>query len=429
MSVGKKPLLLLALVLLPFLAFAALKLYVHLSVRAALDELIAVAAPYASIRYQGVGTSLGGRIDIDGVQLSPYGFADRIRAKGIEIRTPGLGFLLFGVRDLKAGEYPRKLGLALHGLTLDLNGPLAEAFERHAATRASAGAGHGKPHCGGLRYFGPREYRELGYDRLVSDVSIDYEYEAASERVFVQMEWSVRDLASLRTQFYLGGNPSSLKALLQPPWRVTELRAVYEDLSYVSRVKQYCANASEISVDDYIRAEVGQGDAGYLHSWGFVPGPGLRAAYRQFLEQPFELRVQANPLAAVDPAALKRLSPHEVLTQLNLMMSVNGNLVTDLSYLLEAADSPTHAASSVRSGATRPPAGGKEKGGYRAVRKNELSRYLGRQVRMHASGGVLHEGVLLEVKGGLTRVQRQYASGVVILTVPLIKVERAEVQF
>lgn len=440
MSSGKK--LLLALFLLPLAVYAGIKAYIRYNVKSALTDLVTTAAPFASIHYDGIGSTLGGKISIEGVKVQPTGLTDVVHIKDIEIQTPGLKFLLFGSRKIRDGEFPEKMRLALHGVTLDLNGQMMDMLDRFLSAAAESGAARAVSHCGDTQYFGPRQYRKLGYDTLVMDMTLGYEHEKILERLRMQMEWQTRDMASLKAEFIMSGGRLSLRESLASPPRMTAVNAVYKDLSITDRMKRYCASASGTTVEDYINAEVDQSDAAYLHKWGFVPGPGIRAAYRQFLQNPGEVQIEARSPEGIDPASLKLFRPEDAVSMLNLSVKVNGTAVADLSYRREAADEavPAGKAAAVpgsEPGASRPgpvarsaraePA--EPKSGYRAVRLGELPQHLGRRVRIYLVGNVMREGVLAEVQGKNLTLERRYAGGAMTVRVAVNRIEKIEVLY
>ena len=437
---GKK--LLLALLLLPFVVYAGIKAYIHHNVKSTLTDLVATAAPFASIHYDGIGSTLGGKISIEGIKVQPTGLTDVVHIKDIEIQTPGLKFLLFGSRKIRDGEFPEKMQLALHGVTLDLDGQMMDMLDRFLSAAADSGAVRAVSHCGDIQYFGPRQYRKLGYDTLVMDMTLGYEYEKVLERLRMQMEWQTRDMASFKAEFIMSGGRLSLRESLASPPRMTAVNAVYKDLSITDRMKRYCASASGTSAEEYINAEVDQSDAAYLHKWGFVPGPGIRAAYRQFLQNPGEVRIEARSPEGIDPASLKLFRPEDAVSMLNLGVKVNGTAVTDLSYRRAAADEPATAgkAAAVPGGesVTARPAPGTgsaraepevTKSGYRAVRLGELPQHLGRQVRVFLIGNVVREGMLAEVQGKELVLERRYAGGAMTVRVAVNRIEKIEVLY
>ena len=243
---------------------------------------------------------------------------------------------------------------------------------------------------------------------------------------------TAREMAALQTEFTLLGAPGTWK--LAP--NLDKARLVYKDLSYSDRLKKYCAKAGNITEAAYVDAEVNKPDAAFRSQWGFVPGPGLRAAYRQFLEKPGELIVEARP-GGIDPRALQFYRPEDVLAQLNLQARVNGTAISDLSFMRQTASAP--AVASVPASAERafepspekvvtPTAAHTVRGEYRAVRVGDLNKHIGKQVRISLPKGVVREGTLTEALPNLVTVARDYGRGDMKFEVLVKQVEKAEVR-
>lgn len=422
-----------ALIVLPIAVYAGLKLWIGHNVKESMEQLTNAARPFASLRYSTISSTLwNGRVSIEGVRIRPNGFSEDLVIRDLEFRTGGPLALVMAPRQLRASELPPQLQIAARGVTLDTNGPLFGAME--TLQRASAPK-EGLAHCGGLAYIGPQELRQLGYDTLSMDVALRYEHIRQPEQLQVSLDWSTRDMVALHTSFTLTGAPSTWK--LAP--NLSAVKVTYKDLSYTERLKKFCTKASAITEAAYIEAEVNRPDSAYRQQWGFVPGPGLRAAYRQFLEKPGELVLVARP-GGIDPRTLEFYKPEDILTMLNVTASLDGAAIADLSFTRDAIPSPAKATATARAPAAverafSPEASNQDTsparattGNYRTVRMSELPKHLGRQVRISLPKGVVREGKLVEVLPNMVTVSRDYGRGDMKFDVLAKQVEKAEVQ-
>lgn len=421
MSSNKK--LLLALLLLPIVIYLGLKFVIYRNTKSSLEQLTAMAAPFMGIRYDGIGSSLGGAIHISNVKLQPNSLNDVIRIKNIEIQTPGLGFLLSGSSDLKEGNYPENMRITLEGVAVDMDGPMMGMLDKLLEADV---AEHSMAHCGG-QAVGPGLYRKIGYNTLVSDIRIGYELEKKSGRLHVRTEWNTEDMSLFNADLIFAGVPASAREAAQFSPRMTEAKAYYKDLAYTDRLKRYCASASNISVEDYINAEVNQVNSSFTQQWGFVPGPGLREAYRQFLTTPGEVRFEMRSSEGIDPASMKLFRPEDMLAMLNATLTVNGTPVPDLSFQLKPK---TVAKGSVvgtekNAGEERSP----QKSGYQVVRSADLGKHIGRQIRIREKRAAVREGVLAEVTPTTLTLERRYGGGAMTFNVSIIQIEKVEVLF
>lgn len=423
MSSSKK--LLLALLLLPIVIYLGLKFIIYRNTKSSLEQITAMAAPFMSIRYDGIGSSLGGAVQISNVKLQPNNLNDVIRIKNIEIQTPGLGFLLAGKDKMKEGDFPESMRLSLEGVAVDMDGPMMSMFDK--LLEADAGE-HSLAHCGGIQALGPQLYRKLGYNTLVSDIRLGYELDKKSARLHVRTEWNTEEMALFNADLFFTSVPASAQDMAQFSPRLTEAKAYYKDLAYTDRLKRYCASASNISVEDYIAAEVGQESSSFTQLWGIIPGPGLREAYRQFLVAPGEVRFETRPSEGIDPASMKLFRPEDMLAMLNAKLTVNGAPVTDLSFQLKPK-TVAKTSENDRDAGIASEEGAPQKSGYQTVRSNELAKYIGRSIRVREKRAAVREGVLAEVSPTQLTLERRYGGGAVTFNVQIKHIEKVEVLF
>lgn len=443
---GKK--LLVLLVLLPLAVYGGIKFYVHRTVKNGLEQLTQAAAPFVSIRYGKIDSSLTGSITVRDVQFQPTGLTDIIPVDEIEIRLSGPGALLTARNRIEAGENPEVERVTLRGLSLDLRSSMMSSLDALIGTMVDSGNFPREQHCGDIRYFGPRAYRRLGYESLVMDIAVSEQREPFLNRLTLNIDWRTRDMAQLETSVVLTGIPGNLKKAkageLDP--QVASFKAVYRDLSYTERVKKLCAEAGGISVEEYVRL-ITEDDAALAASWGAIPGPGLRDAYRRFIEKPGEVRVEAKPADGLDPRNLALYKPQDLISMLNLNLQVNGEPVTDLS-IRSASNAPAGAAPEPgqQAGVDAPTAGSPDavtppaapavaqpqkppQPGYREVSFDELPQHIGRKLRLHAPDRV-HEGILVELDQKSVTIARQYrGSGSMTYKVPRNGIRKAEALF
>lgn len=431
----------LALVVIPLLLYGGLKGFVHYRTTDGLDDLKSRIAPYATLQHGGIGSSLwNGRVTVGQVTLQPTGFTDVIRIDEVAIEAGSLPALL-GSTWGEDGP-PEKLRVEVRGLAFDMDGPMMAALDRLLAQAASSGATPVMTHCGGIAIMGPRQYRKLGYERLVNDVSFGWVVDRRAQRVRVEFDGLTRDMGSFSGAMEMAGLPAGGKTAGEAKPRLARLRLNYRDQSYVQRAQRYCTEASGLSAEQYIDAEVEHLSATFYQTWGEGLGPGLRAAYRDFLVNPGELRFEMQPPEDFDMRMLALLTPGDILGQLNVTLVVNGDAVTDLSFdsnarptvVRPAADTDTPIEELPPQLAARaepaPRTGTSDAAdGYRAVPVTELARHIGRKVRVHVIGAATREGVLAGVQPLEIVIERRYRGGAMSVRVPTNRIARVDALF
>lgn len=433
--------LLLAVIVIPAAIYGGIKFTIHRNVKSGLEELTRVAAPYVSIRYGKIDSSLDGSVVIHDVRLQPTGLTDTVPIDEIEIKMSGLGALLTARRQIDAGDHPEIERVTMRGLSLDLRSAMMSSLDTLIGTLVDSGNIPRGRHCGDIHYFGPRTYRRLGYDTLVMDIAVGEVREAFINRLTLQVDWRARDLAELETRIVLGGIPGNLKApsaTLDP--QVVSVKAVYRDRSYVERVKTLCAEASGVSTDEYVRL-VSEDDETFAATWGVTPGPGLRNAWRRFLEKPGMVQIESRPADGLDPRNLALYKPQDLVAMLNLSLTVNDEAVTDLSVgeairmpAREAPAATPQAPATVQPviatpASLAPATVSSAQPAYHPVALDVLPQHIGRKLKLHVPGRV-HEGILVGLDQKSVTIARQYrGSGTMTYKVPRARIGEAEVLY
>lgn len=436
MRIGK---VLAVAVLVPVAIYAGLKSYVYTQTRGAVQRLVEQAAPFAAIEYRGIGSTLpSGTVQIEGVSIRPNGIPDVISVRALVLRAGSLASLFKLMREADNRTPPEALSVAIQGANLNLDGVLARSADQFLKAAAAAGGGPVTvPHCGNQQPVGFDFLRRLGYESLTADMQVSYDLKKGSNTLTFSVEVNAPDMSRVTIDAKFAGEPGGPSDLKSA--HLKEFGLAYKDLSYKDRVQRYCAQAAKISEADYLRAELEQGA---FYQAGIVPGPGLVEAYREYLTgSNSEVKLRAYPTESFDPKAIAFYQPADVLQQLNAQVTVNNKPIEDLSFSFgnpvfakampppvtapaEPAAAPAHEAPQVR----RAEVAQDVQSDFRPVPVKNLSGYLNQTVRLHPRGQPIREGVLIQIAGGNASVQRRFGASDVVYHVPLINIERAEVQ-
>lgn len=418
MSSQKK--VLLALALLPILIYAGIKGFLYYKTKEGVDQIITMARPFATISYEGIDSTLSGVIGLIGVKIQPANLNDSLRIQSLEVQTPGLGFLLFGVRQTSSGEIPERLRLNLRGLSLNMTGQLMGLIEDLQRKEQNSPTPPGLLNCGKVSRLTSREYTQLGYNQMVLDLGFGFEYDKRRQHADLKFDWAMRDAGAMTGSITLDGIAPQLLAGSQP--KLGPLRLEYRDRSFTEKLKQFCAREAGLTPEQYVEAEVGVSDARFLEGWGFVPGPGLRAAYHDFLQRPERIEVEIEFPSDMDPTHLSVIQPENLLSLAHLDLSVNGKPVTDMSFSRQAASSapPTAAAAPKSKVVSKPKS-------FQPVEIADLNKHRGLAVKIYTRQKMVREGVLTQVEANEVAIERRLARGSMTITISIPDIERVEV--
>ncbi|MGD2082461.1 MAG: hypothetical protein PVF91_05820, partial [Chromatiales bacterium] len=311
------------------LAYGGVKAYVYLQVADEIESVNSKVRSVSEIRYRGISSALGGRISVDGIQIVPRGPGQIAAIDRLELTGDGPMFLLKGISELGEGKPPDSLQLTVSGLRLPLNGQYAARYSGLMHT-----LGQEADACAFATGLSAEALRSAGLDELAVDMTLSYERREGG-RVHARASLHVRGIEGIAIRAELSNvpQPGVMMAGVMP--RLDELAVRYEiDPSFSAGRLERCAEQRGQTAEEYIDELFGGDDKELARTLGIVPGPGLRAALKRFLEDPKEIDVRIRPPATINLAALAFYKPQDALTVLNPRVTVNGEPVKDLSFRL-----------------------------------------------------------------------------------------------
>lgn len=320
---------------LALLALAAgINGYIHHQFKTNIDSGLAALRPFAQINYSDLSTSIiTGKVVLTNVRISGNFIPETLTLGNITFETPGFAYMLNGPSNVKNGEFPEHLGIAIDDFYLDLHGELADWLDKLAKRMQPIYASERKI-CAGKSIFGPSDYKEMGYTRLLSNMRMAYQYDSSSKTISVDVTSSARNMADVTAKIIIGNvaSMSSSQALQAGMPQLASVNVTYKDKTYTPRVLKYCSALSNMKKEDYIEAEIKQSDKYFFMTWGFAPGTGLREAYKDFLLKPDTVIFTMEPGKELNPMTVMTLPSHELIEVLNMNLKINGLLVQDLSF-------------------------------------------------------------------------------------------------
>ncbi len=325
---------LLGSIILAGVLFGGAKGYIHYHVSSELDKIISMAKPFAEIRYQGISSSFEGRIAVENIRIYPYASHDEITIESAQIYGDGLIFLYQLMMDGFQNRPPEKFGLSVTGFSIPLAGDLAVNYSSMLAGVKRASGVTDSDGCGLMTGLSPDLLGSLGFYAIIMDTTLDVDFDQAAGRAEMQIGFDMRDVEYSQITVLMTNvsEPSAIMIGMQQP-QLSEFSVIYQiDPEFVAKSQKQCADARGLTVDAFIESMLEMDEKQLAQQLGFVPGSGLLAAIKRFIKSPNEVSFSIHPPQAIDPASLSLYKPEELLTMLNLELSVNGEPVTDLSF-------------------------------------------------------------------------------------------------
>jgi hypothetical protein len=430
---------LLGLLVIAGLAYGGIKAYLYYSLKSEMDQLARQFSLFGQLEYGGLSSSVNGSLSVHDLKLQVHGMNDELRIKTLRYQTPNLWYLLQDSKQLEKGRIPQRLSLSIKGLTMDLFGEFTDRLEEVISQLNFQLQGI-NPLCGGRLFFGPSEWRDMGYEEISGDMHIGYQLDAANARIIIDVTSTTRDMAAVRMQGFIEGvTDTAFQSFIQPGSQphLGRVTLNYTDQSYTRRQVEYCAGLSQLEVNEYVEAEANQKPVYYGYLWGIVPGPGLRQAYRAYLSNPEKIDLSFELPDSVTPETVNLFKPEDIPGLLSMKLSVNGDAVNDLSFSfydgrqLDMGSKFGTLFAQPGTAPTPPPKQEKKiaryETRYHVVSVSSLKKYLGEEVRFQTSTGQQRKGFLVRIGSNVAQVEQRLHGGKFTMQVPVGSITKAEV--
>lgn len=428
--------LIIGITILVALIYGGIYAYMYSKVKSGIDGLALQMMMLGNFEYDGISVSpLSSAFSVNGISFTPTGFHDPLNIDSLQVEVDSLLKLMELSKNLNpAMDFPQQGKIVFEGMHI----PLSTDWLRKATDQVQqeiSRLAYRPKLCGGQLFTGPKQMQEMGYQEILADFRVSFYHDTTLGRIDNVLELTLRDMGQLNykmvTNAPFDSKLMSFARMGQP--KLLHNRLIYSDLSYTDRENRYCAKISKMKMAEYIDARVNQSDADYAVTWGFVPGKGIRQAYKRFLTKPGKVTFSIDPSASFDLGALHLYNPKDIPAVLGLRVKVNEQEIEDLSYkMLDELELDSDVALSTRHSFTgglgelgslfrpknqttevkRPVTNKKkEKPHYRPVNLNEISNHIGREVKIYIASGLVREGTLDRVQGSTIFVVRSLRGG------------------
>lgn len=396
---------LLALILMPAVAYGGIKGYAWYKVKTAVDEMVVAMTPFANVTYDGIGTSLTGSISVHDIKIySPLVQLD-MSIDEVRITAPNLQTLLNMEDELRSQKVPEEIGLHLVHMRVPTSTlsnmqqmSVQSEYDKYFANLATLG-------CGDVHGIDADELIEMGYHQLDMSLSMTVRRNAVNNYMDMRMdaEWHEGGRFFLDAQIPGDGSLNNIMSSQSTPRFSFDV----ENAAYNDRLIAYCAEQSGQDPEAFVATHLDLLKS-HLSAAGLDLNDRLYDAYRDYLTKGENITVSINP---DDPTMIQHIGmypPTDMLTILGVEMSIGGRPVDyEINWdqqKFEAAVSGKLPAPGARSdeqmaAANAEPAEPEaRKRGYVDVDKRELEQFPESLVRLKTVTGRLLEGRLKGVE-------------------------------
>ena len=317
--------LIVTVILVGTLGYFGAKFYLHYKVSSNLDTALAMIQPFADIQYEGVSSTMTGKLSIDGISARFGNFRDRLEIDSVSLITPGFWQLLTlgDMGEQMSGadaSIPDSLGFSITGMRAAVSDDFMRAMSRAASEAApKIDEDDTAANCVGKYGFSMRTLKRLGYKDIVMSMSMGYRQEG--DKLLVDMWADLEDMYTMKIDLTLDGTmtPQSLARGTYRP-RMHDGRIEYEDHSLIERTRSLCRRQG-LSDDDIIIAEMDAFQAAGMQS-GIVFDEYVLIPYQKFLAGASKFILTAEPNKPVNMSQINLYKPTDVPALLNLSAEV-----------------------------------------------------------------------------------------------------------
>lgn len=442
-----------AVIVLPIVAGIAFKVLLQRQAESMATQLIERLQSVASLTYRHLSVGLNGTLTFEDINLIPQSLGESLSASALKIHTPGVFFVLQGKPLWDKNALPTRLGVTLQHLQFPMDpAPWIQKIPVPALNHPIAAC-----------YYNPEHFsKRIKAETLRGDITLSYEFEPAAQAARLSMRFSVPNLMSLDADVKLGAVEPvwpQLLAWFQNKPGIQPVTIRYQDWLSESILNE-CAEKNQLALGDYVAQLATLERAIYFQLWGFYPGEALRQGWKDFLlNPPHELIMSITPARQLDIAVLSTYKIPDLLTLLQLNVTVNGNPVADLAFelpvnhpgvlpdmstYLKLSDalfapptpSSTSESPSVAAAPTAIPAGETPEESlqpryvpkYYVVSIASLDQYLGKKIKLYlADQAKPREGWLQSIASDQLILERKMGAGAAVSEIPLARIQQVEV--
>ncbi|GGX43921.1 hypothetical protein GCM10007392_08350 [Saccharospirillum salsuginis] len=250
-----------------------------------IDQMSDNMAAAGSLNHGNIFITPTGTALINRVVFYPNGTSGDVRIERVAIRTGSLKALYDLGQGMQGGQPPENLTVDFEGIQADLGDNFLQPVGQGATSQPADFFAAG---CGERTYFSFADRDAMGYQSMLSDMTLQYRFQPGPNRLTVSGEWITRGMAGVEYSADLQ-LPSGQAGL-----QLHHARVRLVDHGYMDAVLNFCARETGLDVASYRQQHLAAWEANWAN-FSMVPGDGLVAAYGDFVEKPGSLTLETYP--------------------------------------------------------------------------------------------------------------------------------------
>lgn len=392
-------------------------------------------APYATMTYGDVSTTLEGNIEITDVTFTSRMDNQQIHADKLALVT-GSPWALLNMEDtISNHQIPEQLSFVIEGLGVDasfMNGLDKNILGETVFTRFDTAG------CGDRTYFDRADLSAMGYDQLIVDMTIGYRLMTGGEEMAVTLKTISRGQTGVEAEMLINlprpmndGGPS---AELAQGSTLSSATVRVEDLGNNERIVDFCTGETGLTAAEFRDQHLNAWQDEWQHQ-GLKPSNSLVAVYKDFVTHPGStLTFTMEPFPALELGS-NYLSPDPVYLsgRLNPKLGTGntGLRPVALSDVPKVERQPSATASSPAASQSEPETASTATQGRTStgrVSVASLGQHLRDDVRILLINGRRMDGRILAVEGRTLTLKRYLHGGTMVVPVNLGDIRQVSLQ-
>lgn len=432
------------LIATPFLLYGTAIGYLWYEVKRSTDEMVQAAAPFATISYESIHTSLlGDEIGLDNISIKPVITQDEFRIEQVRLSAPHLGYFIAAGDKVKKGQPPENLGIQIERIHIDMHSELftmLEQMQKQAAMAQGDEEDMWLAHldtlgCGEISTFTISDYQEMGFTTIVADASLNMTYDEQSKRTLITADTHADNLYELGVDLDFNVTPQAMAnaALVN---NIPKMTIRYRDTGYYQLRNNYCAKQNQSSVAEYVDHHINL----LSNKLGATLPAQTLSSYRQFMLKGGAMKVGLAPTDGQSLEGLQYYAPADIIDMLGLTLTIN-NSKLDANLIQwgnkpkatklkpdTIRERPTVIREDVLQAKIKPEPQRPATPQLQTINVDDAANYIGKSVEVTTAEGMVRSGLLQDVNEDRILIEVKFRTGSLTFPVEYSKIDVLKVR-
>jgi hypothetical protein len=408
-------------------------------VNKAVEDVFQGIRPFVDAKFDNVKVGLDGRISINKLSFYEANSQTNIVIESVGLATSNLLETIQLEKSLKKGNLPKSLVVDMRGVDFDISRSFfSQANAVFSSSKLNEIAVLG---CGQTESLNPMMLYDLGFNNLVMDIEVGYNYEMALDEFVNTTMISVDGMGAIEVKQTILGmleimdNFQNALTFDYTNVNTQRMQVDIRDFGYNNKFVEYCAGKAKLKNDEWRDLHTNM-VVSALNQLEFNAAFDIKEMYNTFIQPGVEVMFTLQPLPDFELSQLEIYSLQDLISLSNLQVQLNQNELdlAGLSYNPDSYDQLNlkavrlvHGMALDKDQATEQVANVQPtERKLVLVPNSELSRYVGRKASVERTDGQVFIGTITQVRNNQVLLRIRQGSGYTDIPVNLRQVKQAK---